>query len=90
MVMTPQEIADKGEALYKQRFQAEYEERHLGKYLAIDITSEEAFVADSPEQAIEAAQRKNPNGFFHLVKVGSPGVYRVGYTRHYNFDRIIR
>lgn len=90
MTKTPQEIAEKGEALYKNRFQAQYEREQPGRFLAIDITTEEAIVADTPEQAVESAQARNPNGFFHLVKIGSAGVYRVGYTGHYNLERIIR
>ncbi len=89
MTKTPQEIAEKGEALYKNRFRAEYEE-HEGRFLAIDVTLEEAFVADTPEGALEAAQRKNPQGFFHLVKIGSLGVYRVGYANHRALDWVIR
>lgn len=90
MTRTPQEIAEKGEALYKSRFRAEYEEGHVGQFLAIDVTLEEAFVADTPEGALETAQRKNPQGFFHLVKIGSPGVYRVGYANHGTLDWVIR
>ncbi len=90
MTKTPQEIADKGEALYRERYRAQYEQEHVGQFLAIDITSEEAFVAETPEQALETAQKRNPNGFFYLVKIGSAGVYRVGYAGHTNLDRVIR
>jgi len=90
MALSPQMIANKGEALYKNKFQSEYEAKYLGKFVAIDIASEEAFVADNPEDAIAAAQEKNPNGFFHLVKVGSPGVYRLGYTQEKKSDWIFR
>jgi hypothetical protein len=58
---TPQEIAESGEsggALYKEKFRAEYEQKHSGNYLAIDIESEELFLADTPEQALQAAQNK--------------------------------
>ena len=88
MTKTPHHIKEKGERLYKERFRSKYEKKHSGKFLAIDITTEEAFVADTPEKAMEEAQNKNPNGFFHLVKIGSPGVYRIGYTRHTSLDRV--
>lgn len=90
MTRTPQEIAEKGESLYKNKFRPQFEVEHPGKYLAIDIASEEGFVSDTAEGAVEAAQTKHPEGFFHLVKVGSPGVYRVGYTRTPILDRVIR
>jgi len=79
---TPERIAEKGQALYRERFRNEYEEQYPGKYLAIDINTEKAFIGDTPEAAVEALQKANPNGFYHLVRIGSPGVYRVGYTQH--------
>jgi hypothetical protein len=79
----PEEIAAKGERLYKERFQAQYELAHPGKFLAIDIMTEppQAYLANTPEAALEQAQKTNPKGFFHVVRIGAPGVYRVGYTR---------
>ena len=90
MNLSPQLLADKGQALYKDKFQSEYEAKYPGKFVAIDTSSGEAFLADSPEQAFAAAQAKNPEGFFYLVKVGSPGVYRIGHTQNINRDWILR
>lgn len=90
MISTPQAIAEKGENIYKTKFQKEYEQKYPGKFVVIDITSEEALVADSPEKAIEAAQSKNPGGLFHLIKIGSSGVYRVGYTSGTPRDWVFR
>ena len=81
VTQNPQAIAEKGEAIYREKYQRDYEQRFLGKYVAIDITTGDAWIADSPEKALELAQTKNPNGFFHLIRVGSAGVYRVGYTQ---------
>jgi len=78
----PQEAANKGMAIYREKYQQAYEREHPGKFVAIDITTGEAWVADTPEAALEMAQRANANGFFHLIRVGSPGVFRVGYTQH--------
>lgn len=77
----PQEAAAKGLAIYKEKYQQAFEREHPGKFVAIDITTEQAWVADSPEEALGIAQGKNPNGFFHLIRVGSPGVFRVSYTQ---------
>ena len=77
---SPQQIAEKGEQIYKEKYQSEYEKNHLGKFVAIEIDSGEAFLADTPEQAIEAVERARNGRLFHLIKVGSPGVYRMSYT----------
>jgi len=80
----PRQLAEKGESIYKNKYQADCERLHAGKYVAIDINSEKAFVADTPEAAVELLQKENPEGFFHLIKVGSPGVFKVGYNIHHH------
>jgi hypothetical protein len=79
---TPNAIAEKGEALYREKFQAEYEAKYPGKYLAIDVNAAVAYVADTPEQAVEALLKANPNAYYHVVRIGASGVYRVGYAQH--------
>lgn len=80
MTESPHDIAKKGESIYREKFQQEYERKYPGKFVTIDIQSGEALVADTPEEAFQKAQDKNSTGLFHLIKVGSPGVYRVGYS----------
>ena len=81
LTRNPQEAADKGTAIYKARYQTQYEQEYPGKYVAIDITTEKAWVANTPEEALGVAQGASPHGFFHLIRIGSPGVFRVGYTQ---------
>ncbi|HWF05868.1 MAG TPA: hypothetical protein VHA06_19425 [Candidatus Angelobacter sp.] len=90
MTKNPQGISEKGEALYREKFQTEYEQKHLGKYLAIDVGSGEGFLGDSPEKAIEALLQKNSTAFYHVVRIGASGVYRVGYTQEASRDGIFR
>jgi hypothetical protein len=80
MNSNPAKIGEKGNAIYQQKYQADYERLHPGKYVAIDVTSEEAFLADTPEEAVKLLQERNPKSFFHLIKIGSPGVFKVGYS----------
>jgi hypothetical protein len=54
--------------------------------VAIDLATEKAYVSDSPEGAVELLQKENPRGFFHLIKIGSPGVFKVGYGVHHERD----
>ena len=90
MTNNPQGISDKGEFLYREKFQAEYEQKHLGKYLAIDVGSGEGFLGDTPEKAIEALLQKNASAFYYVVRIGASGVYRVGYTQEATRDGIFR
>ena len=90
MTKTPQGISETGEALYREKFQAEYEQAHPGKYLAIDVTSSEGFLGDTPEKAIESLLNKNPKAFYHVIRIGASGVYRVGYSQEASCDGIFR
>jgi hypothetical protein len=82
----PKQLAEKGETIYRNKYQQDYERLHIGKYVAIDLSTEKAYVADTPEGAVELLQKENPKGFFHLIKVGSPGVFKVGYSYHNERD----
>ncbi len=80
----PKALAELGEKIYREKYKEAYEREQAGKFVAIDLNTEKAFVADTPEAAVELLQRENPNSFFHLIKVGSPGVFKVGYSVHNN------
>jgi hypothetical protein len=82
-MLGPEEIASRGERLYKEHYQQRYELSHSGQYLAIDVTTLNGtvYLADTPEEALKTAEKSNPQGFFHLVRIGFPAVYRVGYRR---------
>jgi hypothetical protein len=56
----PQEIADIGRRIYANRYQTEFEARYPGQIVAIDISSERAFVASSVEEAVERGHGANP------------------------------
>ena len=84
MNFTPKLLAEKGEIIYKGKYQQEYERLYPGKYAAIDVDTEKAFIADTPEGAVEALQKEHPQGFFHLVKIGSNGVFKVGFSADSN------
>ena len=80
MLIDPETIADSGTQIYAAKYQHAYEADYRGQFAAIDVQSEEAFVRPTPEEALRAAQAKNPRGMFHLVKIGFPGVFRVAYS----------
>lgn len=85
-ITNPKEIAERGDRIYNEKYRAEYETKYLGKFVAIDVLAEEAFIADTSSQALETARQRNPNGTFHLVKVGSAGAFRVSYSINEQLD----
>ncbi|MFQ5927025.1 MAG: hypothetical protein ACE5MH_06275 [Terriglobia bacterium] len=82
----PKEIGERGEQIYEKKYKDEYEARHKGKFAAIEVYSEQAFVAETPERALDEGRKAVPEGVFHLIRVGSPGAFRVSYTSDANVD----
>jgi len=78
-----QDIAKRGAAIYKQKFQAELEKTSAGKFVAINVNTSDASIADTSEQAIELALQKDPNGLFHLVRVGHQSAFEAGWFMSY-------
>ncbi len=78
----PKAIAELGEKIYDEKYRAQYEAEQSGKFVAINVRTEHAALGDTPEQALEQAKSDDRLGVFHLIKVGSAGAFRVGYTLH--------
>jgi len=75
----PRAIAEAGERIYQEKFRAEMEAAHRGKFLAINVVKETASLGDTPEQAFDAARAADPAGVFHLVRVGYAGAFQMSY-----------
>lgn len=87
---SPKQIAEKGEDIYAKKHKVKLEKKHLGEFVAIDIETEEAHVGSDPTEALTKAQKANPTGTAHLIRIGSSGVYRVRYTSGSSRDWVFR
>ena len=76
--MDMKELANKGQKIYERRYKKKLEKSHFGQFVAIDIFSEDHFLGSTAEEAAKKAQEARPNGFFHLMRIGYNGVYRMG------------
>ena len=83
-IMSPEEIADAAERLYEDKFRSHYESSHKGEFLVIDVFNEVAYFGKYPEDAMEKAERADPDGTFFLVRIGEPAAFDVGYTCEQN------
>jgi hypothetical protein len=77
----PKSTAELGAQIYDAKYRHVYESQYAGQYVAIDIPTEEAFLATTPEEALQQARASHPTGVFHLIRVGAPGVFKLGYSR---------
>lgn len=88
---SPEKIAEEGQRLYDERHRARLEVQHRGQFVAIDVTTGDAYTALYPEQALEEARSQAPNGVFHLIRIGAPGAFKVSFgSRHAFWGRLLR
>jgi hypothetical protein len=73
------DIASRGEAIYQERYQIEFEKSQNDKFVAININTGGATVADTGEDAIRIALEGDPNGLFHLIRVGHKAAFNAGW-----------
>jgi hypothetical protein len=76
-----EEAAERGEAIYEREIRSKVESEHDGEFVVIDIATGEYSVSDNELAAFESAERKNPDGFFYVKRVGRKAVHRIGGTR---------
>ena len=68
-----EEIAKKGTEVYEQ-IKNNYGEDKKGKFLAIEVDTKEAFLADTSNEAVEHARAKYTGKIFYVVKIGFSAV----------------
>jgi len=76
--LAPEQIAEKGESLYREKLKAILEPAQNGRFVAIEVVSGEHYVGDTIIEAVEAARKKYPNRLLHTIKIGYEGVYKLG------------
>lgn len=64
-----QKIAAEGSKIY-QKIKVNYEPKENGKFLAIDIDSQNAYLGDTSAQSLELARQAHPGMVFYVVKIG--------------------
>jgi len=64
-----QKIAEEGSKIYE-KIKVNYDPKHKGKFLAIDIESKKAYLGNTSAKALELARANHPNKVFYVVKIG--------------------
>jgi len=70
-------LGERGEEIYREKYQADFEACYHGQVAAVDVYSEKAFVAPTMTEAGNNGHAECPDGFFYFVRVGFPAVYRL-------------
>jgi hypothetical protein len=80
--LTAHDIAAKGAAIYDRKYRAQFEQAHRDQFAAIDIASEQVYLADFPEDALSKAKTAAPNGVFYLLRIGSSGAFKMSRVKY--------
>jgi rhodanese-related sulfurtransferase len=75
----PKAVAEEGERIYREKYQADFEQKYRGWFVLIDVRTEKAYQAETAPAAVDIARKDAPDGVFHIIRVGEPGAFRVSY-----------
>ena len=89
-ILDPNVAAERGEKIYRDKYKKQYERKYPGMFVAINVLTEEVFISDTPEGALDSAHAAAPDGIFHLIQVGHAGAFRVSHTQETNLDWVFR
>jgi hypothetical protein len=67
-----EQLARKGERIYRSKLRALLEARYHGMFVAIEVESGDYFLGEEMAEALEKAQEKHPKKLFHVVRIGYP------------------
>lgn len=87
----PEAIAERGLQIYDSKYREIYEREYTGKFVAVGIEDESATIGDTGSEALLKANSHNPSGLFHLIRVGYPAAFEIGFAyRHAIPNRLHR
>jgi hypothetical protein len=89
-VSNPKVAAELGEKIYLERYKDAFEREHAGKFVAINVLTEDPYISDTPEGALDLAYTSAPTGIFHLIQVGHVGAFRVSYSQSSTVDWVFQ
>ncbi len=75
--LTPDEVVDQGEAIYRERLQAHLEPGNNGKFLVIDINTGDYEMGDDHSATLKRALAKWPDAVLCGLKIGYPATARL-------------
>jgi len=76
-----QQIAAKAKRLYEEKYRADLEEHHRGEFVCIEPESEEYFLGDTFDDAVNKAIDAHPDRLTHTLRVGHAAALHLGVMR---------
>ena len=75
---TPEEVAQRGEAIYEHQIRAHLEPEHTGKFVVIDVETGDYELDADDLVATKRALAKRPEAVLYGLRIGFPAAYRLG------------
>lgn len=76
------ELVERGQRFYDEHLRARLEPEHNGRFVAIDPTTENYFLADKAIDALLAGRKALPDTIFFLARVGHKAAHKLGGYGH--------
>jgi hypothetical protein len=77
--LTPQDIAERGKDIYRNRYQQQFEKQYTNKFVCINVVTGTATVSDASDDAVCIASHRDPGHAFHLMRIGHPAAFTTGW-----------
>jgi hypothetical protein len=74
----PETIAQRGRAVYEQKLRALLEPAEIGRYLVLNIETEEYELGNDALTPSEAMRRRFPGTLFYAMRIGYPVMLQRG------------
>lgn len=75
---TAEEVTARGEAIYQTRIKERLTDADMGKYLIIDIGTDDYELGEEHLTTARRLRERRPDGVFYAMKIGYPGLGRIG------------
>ncbi len=75
---TPEEVVERGKALYEQNIRAQVKEGNMGKYLVIDVLTGDYEIGENHLDTAKRARTKHPDATLYGMRIGYKAVASFG------------
>ncbi len=87
-----EELAKNGEEIYQKELKNKLEPEKNGKYVAIEAASNQYFIGETKEEALDLAQKSFPDKIFFVRRIGElekvSSKYSFDFISSSNYDRL--
>lgn len=71
-------IIDRAKRIYAERLQSDLERDHFNRFVSIEPESEEIFLGDTLDEAVQSAMKKYPSRRSFTIRIGHRAALHLG------------